>query len=149
MSGFLSGLSGLLFLLLALFPLDTASYISNQYNPRSEVVVTNEELYPSPRIVILGATGVGKSSLANVLLGRDKNYNGLGHRDGCFRVMGLSNGATSVTKKTCPDSGPWLGNKSADYFTVIDTPGFGNNLVEEEKTIEGNTYILTNLFRII
>jgi len=95
--------------------------------------VPNESHYPSPRIVILGATGVGKSSLANVLVGRDKNYKGGSFRNGCFRV---STGLDSMTKQTCPDQGYWMGNRSNQRFTVIDTPGFGDKLVEEEKTIE-------------
>ena len=46
--------------------------------------------------------------------------------------MGLNNGG-SITKKTCADEGHWLGNTSAPYFTIIDTPGFGNNLVSPES----------------
>ena len=46
----------------------------------------NEDLFPSHRIVILGSVGVGKSSLANVLVGRDKNYNGRSFNNGCFKV---------------------------------------------------------------
>ena len=49
--------------------------------------------------------GVGKSSLANVLMGRDKNFKGLGFKHGCFKVLGLNNEGSSVTKKTCEDQG--------------------------------------------
>ena len=40
-----------------------------------------------------------------------------------------------MTKKTCLDFGHLLGNKSLPNVTVIDTPGFGNNLIKEEATI--------------
>ena len=76
---------------------------------------------------------MGKSSLANVLLGRDKNYEGDGFSNGCFNV---STGLDSITKDTCADHGYWMGDQDEQRFTVIDTPGFGDKLVEEEKTIE-------------
>ena len=37
--------------------------------------------------------------------------------------------ADAVTKHTCADQGSWLGNSSYPKFTVIDTPGFGENIM--------------------
>jgi len=108
--------------------------------------IDNESQYPSPRIVILGATGVGKSSLANVLLGRDKNYHGGSHSNGCFKVQSKLD---PVTKETCADRGYYLGNTSYFEFTVIDTPGFGDDLIKEEKTIEGLVNVLKNEIKYI
>ena len=117
---------------------------------KRELIVANEEAFASPRIVILGATGVGKSSLANVLRGRDKNYNGDSFKDGCFKVLGLHNGGKTVTKKTCPDQGPWLGISSNTNFTVIDTPGFGNDIdKEEEAAIDGLIDVLKDEIKFV
>jgi len=110
-------------------------------------VDSNEFRFPSPRIVILGATGVGKSSLANVLVGRDKNYDGRRFHDGCFKVAATKD---VVTKETCADVGYWLGNTGdGARFTVIDTPGFGDRLIEEEKTIESLVQTLRDEIRYI
>ena len=103
--------------------------------------------YPSPRIVILGATGAGKSSLANVLLGRDKTYEGGKFENGCFRV---STGLDSITKDTCADQGYWMGDTSNQELTVVDTPGFGDRLVEEEeKTIENLVTMLRDEIKYV
>ena len=59
-----------------------------------------EEL-PFPHIIILGATGVGKSSLANVFIGEDP---------GCENcTFPVCSGVDSCTKDTTYAVQPWLG----------------------------------------
>ena len=106
----------------------------------AEESIPNQEAIPGRRIVILGQAGVGKSSLANVLLGRDPQFNGTGFQNGCFKV-GWGTGK-AVTTETCWNSQHWLGDVSNPIVTIVDTPGFGEEEKKEENTIQGLVHVL-------
>ena len=105
-------------------------------NAISSQLISTKEI-ANKRVVIIGETGVGKSSLANVLLGRSKNHTGEGFKNGCFKAGGLHVDGSVVTKSTCSDTGPYLGNISNPNITLIDTPGFGDEMKAEINTING------------
>jgi predicted GTPase len=93
-----------------------------QFAENKEIAAkVSEEDLPLPHIIILGSTGVGKSSLANVLIGEDPTCT-----DCTFPVC---SGADSCTKDTTYAAKPWLG--SGEVFTVVDTPGFGDSDKED------------------
>jgi len=86
--------------------------------------------------VIVGSTGVGKSSLANVLLGCGPN-----DKDGCGKFAVCKN-MDSCTKETSYIVGQWLGH--GGNVTVVDTPGFGDSDGEEAELVEGMIDYLSN-----
>ena len=65
---------------------------------------------PNPRIVILGGTGVGKSSLSNVLLGDDVDC-----QDCRFSVC---HGLDSCTKDVNIVTGKWLGKFYIEFIVL-------------------------------
>ena len=73
-------------------------------------LAVNAEDYPDPRIVIVGPTGAGKSSLAEALLGCDPTD----ASDVC--MFEVCNGLDSCTKNTTAGTGAWLG--TGQQFTV-------------------------------
>ena len=73
------------------------------------LAAASPSVYPSPRVVLVGPTGAGKSSLADALLGCDPRGD-----HGC--VFGVCGGLESCTNTTKIGTGPWLGGQS--HFTV-------------------------------
>merc|ERR1719206_351265 len=91
---------------------------------------------PSPRFVIIGPTGSGKSSLANAFLGCDPQ-----EPECTFTVC---NDFDSCTKETSYGTAPWLGMDNGQNCTVVDTPGFADSDNEDEKLIEEMMDVLAN-----
>ena len=73
---------------------------------------------PEPRLVIIGQTGAGKSTLANVLIGENVDCTNC--------TFSVCDGHDSCTKHTKYAVGQWLG--LGQPFTVVDTPGFGDGV---------------------
>jgi len=84
---------------------------------------------PTPHIIIVGPTGAGKSSLANVLVGEYPTC-----EDCLFPVCQDMNSCTKETN-FCGNR-TWLGKDSEQLFTIVDTPGFSDSDGEDEKLIE-------------
>ena len=76
---------------------------------------TKKEL-ARPVILLLGPSGVGKSSLANTLLGASSDR----------PIFPVGHGSRSLTKKVQVETGKWLGEPDGPQLTLIDTPGTGN-----------------------
>ena len=123
----------------------------------ADLCIENDSSLPSPRLVIIGSTGVGKSSLANSLMGRhpvdDREIiqNLTKFKDGCFSSAWQTGGNVKTTD-TCYDQGPFLGSLPQNIdrptypdVTIVDTPGFGDaNRTAEHKAIKRLVEVLKN-----
>ena len=94
-------------------------------------------------VVLLGESGVGKSALGNVLLGRSHNFKGYGL--GCFKEVSHSFDMVGpATKFPCMDSGHLLGNTSLPILNILDTPGFGFHDTIDDQSFDHLVKFLKN-----
>lgn len=100
---------------------------------------SNREKYASPRIVMLGGAGVGKSTLANSLLGRGENFKNENDKQ-CFEAGDPVSGG--MTKESCAHQDYFLGDQTQEKLTVVDTPGLGMNSDEEIESIDNIVKVL-------
>ena len=106
---------------------------------------------PRPRFVMLGQQGVGKSSLANTLLGFDNLASLTSKRLRKKLPFQIGHGLRSKTKMTTFSTGKWLG--SGPNVTVVDTPGFKDTedaeFVDELMNVLGDEVKEVDSFLIV
>jgi len=87
--------------------------------------------FPSPRIVVLGTAGVGKSVFANALFNRPSTFKS---GKSCFEGGKSEDGGK--TTEACEQTGYFLDDPKYEKITVIDTPGMGMDNPEETLSTE-------------
>jgi len=101
------------------------------------ILLTSALELPEPKIVIIGQTGAGKSTLSNVLIGEAFDC-----QNCSFAVC---DGQNSCTKNTKYVAGPWLGDGA--NFTIVDTPGFGDSDNDDNELIDEMMDVLKNTIK--
>jgi len=106
---------------------------------------------PRPRFVMLGQQGVGKSSMANTLLGFDNLASLTSKKLRKELPFKIGHGLRSKTKKTTFSTGRWIG--AGPNITVVDTPGFKDTedaeFVDEMMNVLGDEVKEVDSFMIV
>ena len=121
-------------------------------------ILSTEVDLPKPRLVVIGATGVGKSTISNFLLGCTEDclsekfktcYGGASCTKEASYGIGMYSGWPSrlfffLLKLIIRyfSSGNWMG--TGQNFTVVDTPGFGDSDGQEAELIDSMVKFLKN-----
>ena len=75
--------------------------------------------YPSPRIVVLGTAGVGKSAFANALFNRTHDYKPPGGKK-CFEAGMVKAGEKGgLTREACIETGYFLGDEKYEVKAFL------------------------------